>query len=538
VPAEQSAVPQPDEQQPAVVPEEQQPAAVVPDEQQPAAVVPDEQSAVPQPDEQQPAAAVGEQQPAAPVPGEQPAVVVPDEQQPAAGQPGEQPVQGSSGESGSVPAAPVPQAPIAAASAVRTDLAARRADVAGRFADSDREWQQAGGTGSAPSVRFDEAMTALGEAGLTPPARAAIEQLFAPRRGSRISRADFDAAVARVQSVADLLAVRPDALTEPSLATRRRGIEETAGAVAAAHADGVTLQGVPLSNAQARELTTEVERMTQAVQRFAAAPPADPVARLLALEGLRDTVARASEVLRSYGPRFEVETGVDELPGRPRAGQPEQARHTRSRQIAERLATADVAAMPVQELLAAMEFSTLEVTATGTVGEPLSRSLPGMGLEQYTLTPDQVRVLKTAPPGLAARIADLLAGYQRSHLIGPGMGDEVFAGLMLAPEGVNQVAQNRGVETFIRSVAEGGVEVELEATAYGRRLAIPLADGGFEYVDVLTGVDYTINLTHERGSARHQVLLDVADPPNGAWRAVHNDVPADAPGGDVLAAGG
>lgn len=102
---------------------------------------------------------------------------------------------------------------------------------------------------------------------------------------------------------------------------------------------------------------------------------------------------------------------------------------------------------------------------------------------------------------------------------------------MLAPAGLNLDAQNRGVERFIRASDDAGIDVRLDASVKGRRLAIPLADGSFEYVDVLTQVSYTI---HRRTGGPLLVTLEVTPPPNGTWDVVRNDIPEGAPGGEIL----
>ena len=130
----------------------------------------------------------------------------------------------------------------------------------------------------------------------------------------------------------------------------------------------------------------------------------------------------------------------------------------------------------------------------------------------------------------------LLRGWQRAHLIGPGFGTELFTGMMLAPEHVNQHAQNKGVEHFIRTAAEiEGAEVSVRVRADGRRLEVPLRGGGTEHIDVLTQIDYSITITLEGGRTEtHRVRITIGPPPEGAVR-VDSTIPATAPGGDVLA---
>jgi hypothetical protein len=181
------------------------------------------------------------------------------------------------------------------------------------------------------------------------------------------------------------------------------------------------------------------------------------------------------------------------------------------------------------------------VDASGTLGEPLARDLPGLGLEEYMLAPRKLADLPTRTRGLGARLAELLRGWHRAHLIGPGFGTELFTGMMLAPEEVNLHAQNEGVEAFIRAAAADPnfSDVSVRATARGRRLEVPLKKGRSEHVDILRRVDYTIDITvkgyeGQEAMRTHRVVIDVGDPPNGAIR-VYSDLPAGVPGADVLA---
>jgi hypothetical protein len=65
------------------------------------------------------------------------------------------------------------------------------------------------------------------------------------------------------------------------------------------------------------------------------------------------------------------------------------------------------------------------------------------------------------------------ADWEWAHLWGPGFGDEAAAGIMLAPRGVNQIAQNRGIEGYMRELgkraraARGDVRVKATATSWG-----------------------------------------------------------------------
>lgn len=232
---------------------------------------------------------------------------------------------------------------------------------------------------------------------------------------------------------------------------------------------------------------------------------ADPVERLMALLRLRDQTSRAGAILQSYDPAFSASTIVG----------------------------------PVRQskLVSGIEERLVEVRARGRVAEPLARNLPGMGLERYMLAARELRGLPTIPPALAGELADLLRGYHRAHLIGPGFGGELSEGLMFAPERVNLEAQNEGVEHFIRRAREAsGVELSVKARARGARLIVPLTNNRIEYVDVLRHVEYRITGTRDNGEQIHYlVAIKIGDPPDGRPKIIKNTVPADAPGGDVLA---
>jgi hypothetical protein len=108
--------------------------------------------------------------------------------------------------------------------------------------------------------------------------------------------------------------------------------------------------------------------------------------------------------------------------------------------------------------------------------------------------------------------------WEWAHLWGPGFGDEAAAGLMLAPKEVNQVFQNRGIEGYIRDIAEKAravgaeVRVKASATSWGSR-----TPGGWEVpkgVDFLQRAEYRITLELPDGS-KHiaEVTLEAAEPP-------------------------
>jgi len=64
--------------------------------------------------------------------------------------------------------------------------------------------------------------------------------------------------------------------------------------------------------------------------------------------------------------------------------------------------------------------------------------------------------------------------------------------------------------------------VRVTASATGRRLAIPLQDGAFEYIDVLERVLYTIPRP-----GQSTLRFEIKTFANGSWRVEHN-LPAGA----------
>lgn len=275
-------------------------------------------------------------------------------------------------------------------------------------------------------------------------------------------------------------------------------------------------------------LAEQMRRMQDAVDAYRAAAPGhtDPAAAARAVEDLQRAVSDANETLRSFGRRFESVSTGDRLP--PSGALPAGTTPPPGSAAADALAAqARLAALggpsaTAAQLSDALRFSDLQVSATGVLSEPLARSLSGMGQERYVLRPSGIRALPTSPAWLAGRLADLVAGWERAHLIGPGFGGELFAGLMLAPWGVNQLAQNRGAERILRQLAEarrstGGPAVAPTVTATGRRLAIPLANGGFEFADLLTSVRYELPRP-----GRAPVRIEIHVNPDGSWRVSHN----------------
>lgn len=281
-------------------------------------------------------------------------------------------------------------------------------------------------------------------------------------------------------------------------------------------------------------------RIEEAMAAYQRADHTDPGAAFHAVDVLRRVVSDGNEILRSFGHRFDappadarhapikpVPSGAHLQPGSAAADAVRiRDRLTGHRRGGGRPTGPALQRAPAHMLFDAMALEDLEVTASGRLGEPLDRRLPGMDASKYARSVGQLAKLETQPTWLAARLAELVKGWQRAHLVGPGFGGELFAGLMLAPEGVNQVAQNQGVEDFLRRAADwrGTGDVAVQVTARGRRLAIPLQDGSFEDVDVLSSVRYEI--PRRNGPP---LVYEILVAPNGKWRTKHN-LPSGAPG--------
>ncbi|GIJ43704.1 hypothetical protein Val02_05900 [Virgisporangium aliadipatigenens] len=103
------------------------------------------------------------------------------------------------------------------------------------------------------------------------------------------------------------------------------------------------------------------------------------------------------------------------------------------------------------------------VRVSGEIGDAIPRA-DAPGYEKYT------------DPGSAVGLPD----YQRAHMYGPGFGDEVADGIMLAHTEVNQMLQNHGIERAIRLLhriakAEGGaVLVDVAVTSHPRVAGQPV----------------------------------------------------------------
>jgi hypothetical protein len=168
--------------------------------------------------------------------------------------------------------------------------------------------------------------------------------------------------------------------------------------------------------------------------------------------------------------------------------------------------------------------------ATGQLSEPLSRRLPGLNMQQYLISAREIGRLPTSPPWLGRRLARMFRRWEQAHLIGPGFGAELFEGIMLAPRGVNQIVQNKGIEDALRS-ASGLHDVHISVRGRGRRLAIPLDNGTFEHVDIMEAVDYHMYDSRGRplyfkdaNGVRRKMVFSIEVDADAHWR-VHADLP-------------
>jgi hypothetical protein len=393
----------------------------------------------------------------------------------------------------------------AAVPGLREELSARRPDVRARFAEAEAAFAESGEAGPGIGAQFDALMANFEHAGMGEQGRRAIESLLEPGRGQQeLSGGRLRRVLDQLRQMAELLAAQPELATSVGLDHYEGGVAALGREVATAYQRGETLDGRRLPDPNRPELAEAMRTMQAAADEYRDTSPTDPIARLEALLRLRDAVARAGETLRVYGPGF----------------------------------TSDVAQGAAKEstLVPGQQEIPLDVRASGDITEPLARDLPGVGLEKYMLRPEELATLPTTPASLGRRLARLLRGYHRAHLVGPGFGSELWEGLMLAPENVNLKVQNKGVEAFIRSAAQAGVDVHLDTQATGRRIEVRLTDGTTERVDILSRVEYTIRGSIGEGDpVTYRVEIDVGPPPAGQV-SVKSDIPEGAVGGEVLAA--
>jgi hypothetical protein len=335
----------------------------------------------------------------------------------------------------------------------------------------------------------------------------------------------------------------PHTPAEPAvgrLADREATVRADADAILAAYARGETWEPYRPTPVRVRRedrvLARQMARLRAARDAYVSAA-GDPVRAEAALERFRVLVSESGELLRSAGTPFESKPATDPVPpdavrrGPHRPGSPEALLLDARARIADLAArVTDPASLTADRLFSAMQYAELETWASGVLGEPLRRS----GTEGKLLSAAAIRDLRTDPPWLAEVLAARLAGYQRSHLVGAGFGGEVIAGLALAPEGVNQTVQNRGVEEYLRAVTSRNPgSVEVFVTGRGRRLLIPLAGGGATDVDIMTSVHYEIHHPPPVPLLQFEVVVQ----PDGRWNVVRNDLPRGAPGANVPTSG-
>ncbi|HWM58332.1 MAG TPA: polymorphic toxin type 4 domain-containing protein [Pseudonocardia sp.] len=336
----------------------------------------------------------------------------------------------------------------------------------------------------------------------------------------------------------------PAAPTLRGLLDREHTILADADAILAAYRRGETFEPYleqPRRVRTGRDVDTRLARQMELLERARneyRSASGDPVAAAAALERFRRLVSESGEVLRESAVRaFETSPAADPLPpsrrpvGPARPGSPGARLLDAEARI--RALAAEVrrpASLGAARLFDALQFSETEARAKGTLGEPLRRS----HTEGKLLSANEIRTLPTDPPWLADVLANHLEGYQRAHLVGPGFGAEEVHGVMLAPEGVNQTVQNRGIEKFLRKAASlqpGSTSVTMRAK--GRRLLIPLTGGRFDHVDVVVSVHYQVH----RPAPLPPLEFEVVVKPNGQWNVTRNDLPVGAPGAGVPTSG-
>ena len=396
----------------------------------------------------------------------------------------------------------------------RAQLTRSRPDLRVLFAHADQEHRDARAKGPLPSQRFDALMRSLEEAGLTPEGRRFVLSMFKPgREGEPISEAQFNAALKELRRVRREISANAERARPEKSAGQLRALERMADEVLMAYRRGETVQGNPIQLAKSPQLAEAMERLRQAFAEYRETP--DPVERLIRLRRLRDEIVLAEGTLRNQ------EVGRFTSGGPPVVGKP----------------TASTLVPGIQEAL--ITYAPI----TGIVTEPQMRAAPGSNLNQYLTAASEFRDPapgRTAKQPLIARnlrrlLSDMLAGYHRAHAIGPGFGGELFEGMTLAPEDVNLDAQNKGVEHFVRKLAETRATVELTVQPVARRLFVPLNNGEVLHVDLLTRIEYTIKVNWRGKPEIYRVVIGVTDPPDGEARILLNTVPPDLPGGKVLA---
>ena len=380
-------------------------------------------------------------------------------------------------------------------------LQARFPDVAEAFAKADKKArkQKAPEDRVPATQRLEAAVAALERAGMGAGGRSAVEALFRPGgRRDVLSQKGLQAGLGVVEGLVERIRRDPELLTPGGVAVEARKARDYARSVIAAFESGQTHDGRKLLHGDDPTLAGLVEKARALDDRFR--PTAEPIADLLQVAEVRLSAIDADNALDAAAPRFKAWRGK----------------------------TSDWVAGQAE--LEGASTRTREVGASGTVSDSLAKR---GGYEHALPTPSDIAKWPTEPRGLAAKLAELLAGFQRSHLVGPGAGTELRSGLVLAPEVVNQVIQNLGIEAFIRPWGRAQVEGQpldhrVEIRAQVRDIQVPLHDGSTRVITVLAAETYVIH--GPEGSYELSFVVNGND-----IEITRNTIPRDAPGGDVLA---
>ena len=369
------------------------------------------------------------------------------------------------------------------------------------------------------AARLDAAVAALDTAagGLGDADRAAIRALFSPTNAEDggMGAGRFEQRIGVLERAVELVGAQPGLLEAKGQQRQLDVLKHEAELVLDAFDAGATQERAGRPVRPSAELQAEMDHLRALLAAAPSEPGPDLIDGLLRLEQLQQDISRASEILRSNGESlWDIHSPDHPAPSAVDAAEVREAID----------AAGGLGSMTPAAVLSATEVMDVNVSATGTLGEPLARNLPGVGLEGYLLTPRQIGELLTDPPGLGQRLAQMLAGYHRAHMVGPGFGDELFAGIMLAPAAFNLDTQNKGIEALLRALAARGEDVQVTIHATGTRHAIPMADGSVEHVDILKSITYEV---HRPGSSRPLVVeYLVGAPPGGAVTMGRNDIPA------------
>lgn len=108
--------------------------------------------------------------------------------------------------------------------------------------------------------------------------------------------------------------------------------------------------------------------------------------------------------------------------------------------------------------------------------------------------------------------------WQKSHAVGPGFGDEAAAGLMEAPEEMNQLFQNRGVEGWMRdlhqSVKAAGGKVTYKVSVVPWKFPTPGGWSPTSGAEFLRIAEYRVNVEIPgRPSQSITIAIETAPPP-------------------------